>query len=212
MASDSSRPVRVERARLGHRADRRLVGLAAPCDPLEDPLEHAGVLAVAGPEELAVLALQEPVDVEDLGELVRVRARAHRQPVAEVVGHVVPAERQHGERVATQLADRARGRCRGLRRHDRAEEHAVLPAARLEHERHDRAAPAAEEDRRDRHARGVLPLRRDRWVLCGRGGEPRVRVRRGGALVGRPGLAAPVGHRPPAACRSSTPTRRPRPR
>ena len=69
---------------------------------LEDPLEHAAVLAVAGPEELAVGVLAEPVDVEDLRQLRRVGRLADRQPVREVVAHVVAAERQHRERVAAQ--------------------------------------------------------------------------------------------------------------
>ena len=42
----------------------------------------------------------------------------------------------------------------GLRRHDRAEEDAVLPVEGLEDERDDRGAAAAEEDGRDRHAAG----------------------------------------------------------
>ena len=40
-----------------------------------------------------------------------------------------------------------------------------------------RGAAAAEEDRRDRHAGGILPLGRDRRALRGRHGEARVRVR-----------------------------------
>ena len=40
----------------------------------EDPLEHARVLAEAGPQELAVVVLAEPVDVEDLRQLGAVAA------------------------------------------------------------------------------------------------------------------------------------------
>ena len=43
------------------------------------------------------------------------------------------------------------------------------------------------------HARGVLPLRGDRRVLGGRGGETGVRVGGRGALLGRPVLTPPVG-------------------
>ena len=46
-----------------------------------------------------------------------------------------------------------------------ADEHAVLPRVRLEHERHGGGAPAAEEERRDRHALRVLPLGGDRRAL-----------------------------------------------
>src|SRR3546814_10449443 len=35
----------------------------------DDPLEHAAVVAEPGPEELAVVALAEPVDPVELGEL-----------------------------------------------------------------------------------------------------------------------------------------------
>src|SRR5713226_6456963 len=62
-------------------------------DALQNPLQHANVLAIARPQELAVGATAKPVDVEDsrrVGDLA-----AHRQPVAEVTGHVVAAEGQH---------------------------------------------------------------------------------------------------------------------
>ena len=58
------------------------------------------------------------------------------QPVGEVVGHVVAAERQHRHGVEAQLADGALRGGGGLRRHDRAEEHAVLPVVGLGDERH----------------------------------------------------------------------------
>ena len=148
-------------------ADRRVDGGRLVGDAVEDPLEHAGVLAVAGPEELAVGVLAEPVDVEDLGQGVAVGSfRADAEPVREVVGHVVTAERQHGEGVAAQVADRAGLGRRGLRGHDRAEEDAVLPVVGLEHQRDDRGAAAAEEDGADRHALGVLPLGGDGGVLA----------------------------------------------
>ena len=82
--------------------DRRLDRLALAVAAAEDPLQHARVLAEAGPQELAVVVLAEPVDVEDLRQLGAVAA-ADLQPVREVVGHVVAAERQHRERVEAQL-------------------------------------------------------------------------------------------------------------
>ena len=54
----------------------------------------------------------------------------------------------------------------GLAAHDRAQERAVLPRERLVHERHHAGAAAAEQDRRDRHAVRVLPLRRDHRALA----------------------------------------------
>ena len=65
-------PVGVDGALAGDEADRRLDGVALAADPLEDPLEDPAVVAVSGPQPAAVLALAEPVDVEDLGELVRI--------------------------------------------------------------------------------------------------------------------------------------------
>src|SRR5262249_48978591 len=47
--------------------DRRAPSLAA----LDHPLEHPQVLAEAGPQELAVRALPEPVDVEDPRRLAK---------------------------------------------------------------------------------------------------------------------------------------------
>ncbi|KAL6726925.1 hypothetical protein Aduo_008853 [Ancylostoma duodenale] len=35
-------------------------------NPLENPVEYADVVSVAGPQEFVVLRLTEPVDVEDL--------------------------------------------------------------------------------------------------------------------------------------------------
>ena len=43
--------------------------LALAVAAAEDPLEHARVLAEPGPQELAVVVLAEPVDVEDLRQL-----------------------------------------------------------------------------------------------------------------------------------------------
>ena len=53
----------------------------------------------------------------------------------------------------------------------------MLPVARLEHQRHDGRAAAAEQHRVDRHALRVLPLGRDRRALRRRRGEAGVRVR-----------------------------------
>ena len=68
----------------------------------------------------------------------------------------------------------------------------MLPVERLAHERHDRRAAAAEQDRVDRHAGRVLPLGGDRRALRGRRGEARVRVRGRRLGVRRPVVAVPV--------------------
>ena len=178
---------------LGRRqqADRRLDRVGVAVDPLEDPLQHPAVLTEPGPQEAPVVVAAEPVDEEDAGQLRRVGGLADRQPVGEVVGEVVAAERQHRHRVEAQLADRALLGGRRLRRHDRAEEHAVLPVVGLGDERDRRAPAAAEHDRRDRHAVGVLPLGGDRRALRGR-------RREAGVGVGGRGLDLRVPRRCPS--------------
>src|SRR5947208_6101288 len=87
--------------------DRRLDHLPLTVATPEDPLQYAAVLTVARPDELAVLVLAEPVDEEDARHLVRMLA-PELEPVGEVVGHVVAAERQHRHRVEAELSDLAR--------------------------------------------------------------------------------------------------------
>src|SRR3954451_18833971 len=62
-------PVERQRAHGGDVAQRRLAGLGLPVAAAEDPRQHARVLAEARPEKLAVVALAEPVDVEDVRKL-----------------------------------------------------------------------------------------------------------------------------------------------
>src|SRR5690606_26105602 len=82
----------VDRALGRQQPDRRLDRLRLALAAAEDPLQHAAVLAEAGPEEVAVGVFAEPVDVEDPRQL-RALAAADLQPVGEVVAHVVAAER-----------------------------------------------------------------------------------------------------------------------
>ena len=65
-------PVGVERVGRGQVADGGLDGLGIAGDPLEHPLQDPAVLAVARPEEAAVLVAAEPVDEEDLRQLAGV--------------------------------------------------------------------------------------------------------------------------------------------
>ena len=88
-------------------------GLAV--DALDDPLQHAAVLAEARPQEAAVVVAAEPVDVEDARHLRGVVLLAHVDPVAEVVTGVVADERQHRHRVAADHADLRRWRRRSSR-------------------------------------------------------------------------------------------------
>ncbi len=89
----------------GHPADGALDGKAPAVNAVDDPFEHPHVVAESGPDELALGVLAEPVDAEDAGRVGD--APADVQPVGEVVGHVVPAEGEHGHGVATHggLAD-----------------------------------------------------------------------------------------------------------
>lgn len=63
--------------------------------PVKDPLKDTNVLAKTGPQEPTLLALSEPVDVEDLGHgAFRV---LQAQPVLQIVAKVVAKEWTHGE-------------------------------------------------------------------------------------------------------------------
>ena len=141
----------------GDEAERGGDGGAGALDALEDPLEDAGVVGVAGPEVAAAGVLAEPVDGEDAREARAALGRAARdvEPVLEVVAHVVPAEGRHREGVVAEAALLARGRA--VRADHRAREHAALPRGRLNDERHDARAPPPKEDRADRHAPRAVP-------------------------------------------------------
>ena len=50
-------------------ADRAVLGLGAALQTLYNPLQHPSVVAVARPDEAAVLVLAEPVDEVDARQL-----------------------------------------------------------------------------------------------------------------------------------------------
>src|SRR5262245_25627633 len=100
-------PVEVLIAR--HPADWAFDTDCATAGPLDYPFQHAHVLAIARPQEVAVLILAEPVDAEDPRWVWD--AAPKLEPVVEVVGHVVAAERQHREGVAPYLPDLSDRRC-----------------------------------------------------------------------------------------------------
>ena len=90
-----------ERGSEGTRERRRQGGKEGACASLA-----MGALCATSPPQThrtlatnLVVLLAEPVDVENLGQLVRGAALRHAQPVAKVVRHVVAAERQHREGV-----------------------------------------------------------------------------------------------------------------
>ena len=172
-------PSRSRSSRSRHGADRRLLAVRGALEPAHDPGEHAGVLAVAGPQELAVLVLAEPVHPEDARQLSASSVRSViDEPVPEVVAHVVAAERQHRERVVAQLAEAAE-RGRGLLgAHGGADEHAVAASRATR----TRAGPSSRGDHRRGSPRSARPsgppTRRRSTGHCDAGArEAGVRVR-----------------------------------
>src|SRR5205814_1736965 len=107
-------------------SDRSIDSLRSFITTLEDPLQHATVLAITGPHELSVFVLTEPVHVENLRKLCT-RALTDLQPVTEVVAHVVAAEGKHRHRIATQLANSAGCGCSRFAAGRRAKKGSVLP-------------------------------------------------------------------------------------
>ncbi len=105
-------------------------------DAVDDPLEDPHVLAEAGPEVPAIGSFAEPVHSEDPGRIGKLPADV--EPVIEVVGHVVAAERQHGHGVAANRADIAGGGGRRFRTHRRGEKNPVAPAKSLVNQRDNR--------------------------------------------------------------------------
>src|SRR5215469_10791583 len=167
-------------------ADRGFLGALTAGTAAQDPFQYAHIVAKTRPQELAVLAFAEPVDVKDLRQLRAGLVQA--QPVPEIIGEVVAAERLHRHRIAAQHAHRAGRGGGGFRAHRRADQYAVGPVARLEHERNQMLAAAAENDRGNRHAFGILGVRRPARTLLGRYREARIRMR--GRTVRRQVVAA----------------------
>ena len=132
-------------------------------EPLDDPLEDPAFSPKPGQrnEPSAPLRNQLTWKTADFRTVVP----AHVHPMAPVVGHVVAAERQHRQRVAAQRADLPFGRGRLLAGHRGAEEDSVLPVEGLVDQRDVRGAAAAEQDRVDRDAFRVPPIRGDRRAL-----------------------------------------------
>ena len=113
--------------------------------------------------------------------------------MAEIIGHVIAAEGQHGHGIAARNAHRSgRGRSR-LRCHGRADVNAVLPVHRFIHQRRQTGAAAAKEERGNRDSRRILPARRNRRRLIRRHRVTRIRLCRG-AVRTRPRATLPIDH------------------
>ena len=76
--------------------DGGFVGLGGAVEAFENPFENTAVFAIARPHEAAVFVAAEPVDEEDLWQFAGIGFCSYLQPMLEVVGHVVAAERKHG--------------------------------------------------------------------------------------------------------------------
>ena len=72
-------------------ANGRFERAASPLAAINDPFEHAHVLAEARPEEFSILALAEPVHVEDERRISETFSDVH--PMPEIIADVVSAER-----------------------------------------------------------------------------------------------------------------------
>ena len=122
---------------------------------IQNPHQHAHVVAKARPDEVAFIVGAEPVDVEDLRSFVA-QLFAHVKPVLEVIAHMVTAERQHCHGVTADNANSARSSRSGLRSHDRAYEYAMLPVSCLVNQRSSFRAATAKDDCGDRHALRIV--------------------------------------------------------
>src|SRR6266496_2974588 len=69
IGSGQVEPLSIEIGRLGKPSNRCIDRVNLSVAALKDPLQHAAVLTLAGPEELTVLIRAEPVHIENLGQL-----------------------------------------------------------------------------------------------------------------------------------------------
>lgn len=88
----------VEGVAAGQVAHGRRHGASLTVQPPEHPVQHTYVVTKARPEESALGALAEPVDVKDLWQLGP-GAVSHAEPVRQVLSKVVAKEGAHGEGV-----------------------------------------------------------------------------------------------------------------
>src|SRR5947207_14656149 len=104
----------IEIMQTGQPADWRFDGAAVAFATVDDPLEHAHVVAKTGPEKSSALAFAEPVHVKNQRRFGQTFPNC--EPVAEIIADVVTAERQHRHWVVADLtncAGRSRSRLRG---------------------------------------------------------------------------------------------------
>src|SRR5690606_37687842 len=132
------------------------------------------------------------VHLEDAWCAIKAQSSTNREPVSEVVRHVVSAERQHCERVAAQFSDGTFGSGRALGRDVRSEEHTVRPVGCFNDKWNVGGTTTTKQDRVDGHTLWRVPVFRDLWALRSGNREARVWVRCRVAGLRRPWVALPV--------------------
>src|SRR5262245_20916672 len=73
--------------------------IASATNLLHDPLQHTHVIAKARPLEVSVLVFAKPVNSKNSWRIWNITSKL--QPVIKIVAHVITAERQHGEWIAS---------------------------------------------------------------------------------------------------------------
>src|ERR1700751_5714792 len=134
-------PIQSERIPRRDVPNRCLLRTAASFDALQNPLQYAHVVPKTRPQEFSIRPFAEPVHMKNLRWMRN--PLPHLQPMAELIGHVVSAERQHGHRIAphdAHISGCGRGRLAG---HGRAHEYSVLPIKSLVHQWRNPRPPSA---------------------------------------------------------------------
>ena len=128
-------------------------------DPLDNPLQHAHVLAEARPEELAVVVLAEPVDAENARRVPRRwRPIFSQWRSSRPCGSRRTAASRRDRGARRRLADRRRGR---LGTHGGGQIDAVVPVEAWKTSGMRLARRPPKMKALDRHAGRVLPVRID---------------------------------------------------
>src|SRR5581483_3882777 len=140
-------------------ADRSFFTRDAPMYAVNDPLQNSHVLAETGPDKMSVRILAEPIHVKNAR---RETERAlHREPMPEVIAHVITAKRQHRHRIAAHPADGSRSSSSGFRSHGCSYIDAGAPIECLVDERYSIRTAAAKNESADGHAIRIFPRRID---------------------------------------------------
>src|SRR5205814_1074267 len=138
---------------IGHPADGSFAALGADARAIDDPFQHAHIFAVARPDKLAFGIFAEPIDVKNAGS--DAERALHLDPMAEIIAHVITAEREHGHGIAANFADGAGGGGGHFRAHGGADVYAGAPIEGLVDQRHGGGAASAKNESVQRNAMGI---------------------------------------------------------